>query len=151
MIHQKIALADNMVELNALTVDLGDKFYNKQQFSEALASYRYARPREQVIRLQNDRIAELQDRIEENLAAIRANPAQITQLTTVNNQLKASIANGKKLLGEFEKLPSITPAIYLRLAVVFTSSIANGKRSSFTRKSSTASRKVRSVNRRSSA
>ena len=31
-IHQKIALADNIIELNALTVELGDKFYDKQQF-----------------------------------------------------------------------------------------------------------------------
>ncbi len=48
-IHQKIALADNIIELNALTVELGDKFYDKQQFKEALACYRYASPREQVI------------------------------------------------------------------------------------------------------
>ena len=102
-----------------MTVELGDKSYDKQQFKEALACYRSARPREQVIRLQNDRIAGLQNRVEENLAAIRANPTQITQLTTVNNQLKASIANAKKLLGEFEKLPSITPAIYLRLGRCF--------------------------------
>jgi len=118
-IQQKIALADNIIELNALTVELGDKFYEKQQFKEALACYRSARPREQVIRLQNDRIAELQNRVEENLAAIHTNPTQITQLTTVNNQLKASMANAKKLLGEFEKLPSITPAIYLRLGRCF--------------------------------
>ena len=73
-IHQEIALADNIIELNALTVDLGDKFYNKQQFKEALACYRSAYPREQIIRLQNDRIAGMQRRIEANLAAVRANP-----------------------------------------------------------------------------
>ena len=118
-IHQKIALADNIIELNALTVDLGDKFYDKQQFKEALACYRYACPREQIIRLQNDRIAGMQRRIEENLAAIRANPAEIIQLASANNQLKESIANAQKLLADFEKLPSITPAIYLRLGRCF--------------------------------
>jgi len=118
-IDQKIALADNIIELNALTVELGDKFYNKQQFKEALACYRSARPREQVIRLQKDRIAGLQNRVEENLVAIRANPTKVTQLVTVNNQLKADIADANKLLGEFEKLPSITPAIYLRLGRCF--------------------------------
>ena len=95
-IHQKIALADNIIELNALTIELGDKFYDKQQFKEALACYRYALPREEIVRLQNDRIAEMQRRIEENVAAIRANPTQITQLTAANNQLKASIANAQK-------------------------------------------------------
>ena len=118
-IQQKIALVDNIIELNALTVELGDKFYEKQQFKEALACYRFACPREQIIRLQNDRIAGMQHRIEENLAAIRANPTQITQLAPANNQLKASIANAQKLLAEFEKLPSITPAIYLRLGRCF--------------------------------
>jgi TolA-binding protein len=118
-IHQKIALADNIIELNTLAIELGDKFYDKQQFKEALACYRYAFPREKVVRLQNDRIAELQRRIGENLAIIRANPTQIAQLAAVNNQLKASIANGQKQLGEFEKLPSITSAIYLRLGRCF--------------------------------
>ncbi len=118
-IHQKIALADNIIELNALTVDLGDKFYNKQQFKEALACYRYAYPREQIIRLQNDRIAGMRRRIEQNLAAVRANPSEITQLAPANNQLKENIANAQKLLADFEKLPSITPAIYLRLGRCF--------------------------------
>ncbi len=118
-IHRRIALADNIIELNALTVDLGDKFFNKQQFKEALACYRYAYPREQIIHLQNDRIAGMQRRIEANMAAVRANPSEITQLAPVNNQIKENIANAQKLLGEFEKLPSITPAIYLRLGRCF--------------------------------
>ncbi|HEY3662652.1 MAG TPA: tetratricopeptide repeat protein [Chthoniobacterales bacterium] len=118
-IHQKIGLADNIIQLNALTVDLGDKFYNKQQFKEALACYRYAYPREQIIRLQRDRIAGMQRRIEQNLAQVRANPSEITQLAPANNQLKQDIANAQKLLADFEKLPSITPAIYLRLGRCF--------------------------------
>jgi TolA-binding protein len=113
-IRRNVALADNIMELNALTIDLGDKFYGKQQFEEALACYRYAYPHEQIVRLQNDRIGSMQRRIEENLAATRANPAAITQLAPVNNRLKDSIATAEKRLVEFEKLPSITPAIYLR-------------------------------------
>ena len=118
-IHQKVALADNVVELNALTVDLGDKFYNKQQFKEALACYRHAWPREQVIQLQSERIAGMQRRIEDNLAAVRANPSEIIQLASANNQLKESIAKGQRLRADFEELPSITPAIYLRLGRCF--------------------------------
>ncbi len=118
-IHQKIALAENIIELNALTVDLGDKFYNKQQFKEALACYRFAYPREKIIELQRDRIAGMQRRIEQNMAAVRANPSEITQLAPVNNQIKENIANAQKLLADFEKLPSITPAIYLRLGRCF--------------------------------
>ncbi|MGI8432105.1 MAG: tetratricopeptide repeat protein, partial [Chthoniobacterales bacterium] len=35
LIHQKVSLVDNVVELNSLTVQLGDKFYGKQQYKEA--------------------------------------------------------------------------------------------------------------------
>jgi len=119
LVQRKITLADNIIQLNALTVDLGDNFYDKHWYKEALACYRLARPREQVVRLQNDRIAALQRKIEENLAAARANPSEITQLAPANNQLKENIANAQKLLADFEKLPSITPAIYLRLGRCF--------------------------------
>jgi len=120
LIHQNIPLVDKILQLNALTISLGDKFYDKQQFKEALACYRFAYPREQIIKLQNERIASMQRRIEQNLAAVRANPADIMQLAPANNQLKDSIANAQKLLAEFEKLPSITPAIYLRLGRCFS-------------------------------
>jgi TolA-binding protein len=119
LIHQHIALAENIIELNSLTVDLGDRFYNKQQFKEALACYRAAWPREEIIGLQKERIAGLQTKIEENLTVARANPAALTQLALANNRIKESIANSQKLLVEFEKLPSITPAIYLRLGRCF--------------------------------
>lgn len=118
-IHQKIALVNNVIALNSLTVDLGDKFYGKQKYKEALACYRFAYPREQIVRLQTDRIAAMQQRIDQNLAAARADPAQITQLAPINNQLKDEIANAQKLLADFEKLPTITPAIYLRLGRCF--------------------------------
>ncbi len=119
LIHQKVNLVDNVVELNALTVQLGDKFYAKQEYKEALACYRFAYPRKQIIRLQNERVAILQRQIEDNLAAVRANPSEITQLAAKNNEIKEDIANAQKLLEEFGKLPTITPAIYLRLGRCF--------------------------------
>ena len=114
-IHGNIALANNIIELNALMIDLGDKFYGKQEFKQALVCYRYALSREQVVRLQNNRITMMQRRMEGNLATTRANPAKIILLAPANNQLKDSIANARKLLAEFENLPSVTPAILLRL------------------------------------
>ena len=119
LIHRNVSLVDNVVELNALTVKLGDSFYGKQQYKEALACYRSAYPRKQIIRLQSDRIAALQHQIEENLAAVRANPSEITQLASKNNEIKEQIANAQKLLDEFSKLPTVTPAIYLRLGRCF--------------------------------
>ncbi len=118
-IHQKIGLAENIIELNGLTVDLGDKFFKEQQYTEALACYRFARPREQIIRRQNERIAGMQRQIEQNLATARVDRSKVTHLASANGQLKESIANAQTLLGEFEKLPSITPAIYLRFGRCF--------------------------------
>ncbi len=119
MIHLRVGLVDNVVELNALTVQLGDKFYGNQQYKEALGCYRFAYPREQIARLQNERIAALQRQLDDNLAAVRANPSEIAQLAPRNNQIKDEIATTQKLLAEFQKLPTITPAIYLRLGRCF--------------------------------
>ncbi len=118
-IHQRIALADNIIELNALTVDLGDRFYKKGQYKEALACYHLAWPREQVVRLEQERIAAFQRQVEQNLGTARGNPSEITRLAAINHGLQDRIASAQKLLAEFEKLPSVTPAIYLRLARCF--------------------------------
>ena len=69
--------------------------------------------------MQSERIAGMQQAIENNLAAARADPSKIGQLGTVNNELKADIANAQKLLADFQKLPNVTPAIYIRLARCF--------------------------------
>ncbi|MEO6871149.1 MAG: tetratricopeptide repeat protein [Chthoniobacterales bacterium] len=119
LIHQKTSLVDNVVELNALTVQLGDKFYEKQEYKDALACYRYAYPEKQIVRLQTERIAALQQQIEKNLAKVRANPSEITQLASQNSEIKSDIANAQKLLADFQKLPTVTSAIYLRLARCF--------------------------------
>jgi outer membrane protein assembly factor BamD (BamD/ComL family) len=118
-LHQSINLVDNIVELNALTVELGDQLYQKKLYADALECYRAAYRPEQIVRMQTDRIAGMQQAIENNLTAARADPSQISNLGTANNQLKADIANAQRLLAEFQKLPNVTPAIYIRLARCF--------------------------------
>jgi TolA-binding protein len=118
-LHQNVRLVDNIVELNALTVELGDQLFNKKQFDQALEAYRSALRRDQIIRWQTDRITAMQQQMEDNVAAARADPAQVAQLGTTNAQLRNDIANAQRLLTEFQKLPDITPAIYVRLARCF--------------------------------
>src|SRR4051812_21299326 len=118
-LHERIALVDNIVELNAITVDLGDQLYAKNFYADALECYRAAYPREQILRLQNDRLASMQRRIDENLEKAKSDSSQLGQLTVANNQLKADLARTRKLLEDFEKLPSVTPAIYIRMARCF--------------------------------
>ena len=118
-LHERIGLVENIVELNAMTVELGDQLYSKNFYADALECYRAAYPREQIQRLQNERLAAMQRQVDDNLATAKSDSSQLTQLTAANNQLKASIATTRKLLEEFEKLPSITPAIYIRMARCF--------------------------------
>lgn len=119
LIHEKVGLVENIVELNSLAVDLGDEFYKKQQFTDALACYRFARPREEIILRQKEHIAAIQRQAEDTLAAARARRSEITQLASRNSELKEKISKAQKVLADFEKLPSITPAIYLRLGRCF--------------------------------
>src|SRR5262249_34450545 len=115
-LHERIALVDNIVELNAMTVELGDQLYSKNFYGDALECYRVAAPRQQILRLQNARLAAMQQKIDENIAAAKSDPSQAAQLLATSNQLKADVERNRKLLQEFEKLPSITPAIYIRMA-----------------------------------
>ena len=118
-IHEHIPLVDNIVELNATTVELGDQFFAKKLYADALECYRAAYPREQIISMQTQRISSMKKRLEENLAAARTDPSQFAQLAAENNQLNSDIARTQSLLDQFQKLPSITPAIYIRLARCF--------------------------------
>ncbi|MDQ6654418.1 MAG: tetratricopeptide repeat protein, partial [Verrucomicrobiota bacterium] len=118
-LNRNLRLVDNIIELNGLTVQLGDELYAKQSYADALECYRAAHPKDQIVRLQNDRIAAMQKAIEDNLAAARADPSQVAQLGAVTSQLKADIARAQQLLADFDKLPNITPAIYIRLARCF--------------------------------
>jgi TolA-binding protein len=118
-LHERVAMVDNIVELNSTTVELGDQLYGKKLYADALECYRAAYPREIIARMQNDRLSAMQRAVDENLAAARLDPSQFAQLAATNNQLKGDIARTQKLLDEFQKLPSITPAIYIRMARCF--------------------------------
>ncbi|HEX8678639.1 MAG TPA: tetratricopeptide repeat protein, partial [Chthoniobacterales bacterium] len=118
-IHAEIRLVDNIVELNAMSVELGDQLYGKKLYGDALECYRAAYPRDQIIAMQTQRITAMQQAIEANLNAARADPSQVGHLGVTNNQLKGDIARAQQLLAEFQKLPEYTPAIYFRMARCF--------------------------------
>lgn len=118
-LHQKIALVDDIVELNAMTIRLGDQLLEKRAFGDALECYRAAYPQEQIVRLQTERVNAMQRRIEENVAAGRLDPSHFGELATYNNQIKADILRIQQALEQLQKLPSMTPALYVRLARCF--------------------------------
>lgn len=118
-LHERIALVDDIVELNSMTIELGDDLFKKGTYADALECYRAAYPREQIIKLQSERIAAMQRKVADNLAAARIDPSQFGQLAAFNAQLNSDITRTQKLLEEFQKLPTITPAIYIRMARCF--------------------------------
>ena len=118
-LHEQIRLVDNIVELNSMTIELGDQLFAKKLYGDALECYRAAYPREQIVRMQSDRITSMQQTIEANLTAARADPTQVAQLGATNNQLKADISRAQKLLEDFQKMTDLTPAIYIRLGRCF--------------------------------
>lgn len=118
-LHQRIGLVDNIVELNAMTVELGDQLYSKNLYADALECYRAAYPREYIVRLQNERLAAMEHSIDDNLNLAKSDSSQVGQIVAANNQLKADMNRARAVLTEFEKLPSITPAIYIRMARCF--------------------------------
>ena len=118
-LHEHIGIVDDIVELNSTTVELGDSLFQAKAYGDALECYKAAYPREEIVKLQTDRVNAMQRRIDENLAAARLDTSQFAQLAAVNSQLKADIARIQQMLDEFQKLPTITPAIYIRLARCF--------------------------------
>ena len=118
-IHAQSGLVGNIIELNAMSVTLGDELFGKKLYAEALSCYRASYTRETIVRMQTDHLAGMQRTIDENIAAARSDASRILQLTNANNQIKTDMAAAQKLLEEFQKLPTITPAIYIRMAQCF--------------------------------
>lgn len=118
-LREHIGLVDNIVELNAMTVELGDQMFGKKFYEDALACYRAAYPREQIVLMQNKRIVAMQQALDEATNIARTDPSQLSQLSASIAQLRADIARTRGLLAELEKGPNFTPAIYMRMARCF--------------------------------
>ncbi len=118
-LREQRELVDNILELNATTVAIGDELFAKKLHAQALECYRAAYPRDQLVRMQNERLARMQRAVEANLAAARSDPSQIAHLGTANSQLKSDIAKAQQLLADFQTQPDFTPAIYIRMARSF--------------------------------
>ncbi|MEO7931921.1 MAG: tetratricopeptide repeat protein [Chthoniobacterales bacterium] len=119
LVRSKLSLMDNVMRLNALAVELGDGFLEKEQPAEALTCYRFALPKPEVVRFQEQQVKDLQAKIDANVATMRAEVSKAVQLVGANNTLKAKLADAAKLVEEARNLPDFTPALYLRVARAF--------------------------------
>lgn len=119
VLHARVALVDNVVALNAMTVKLGDELAQKKAFTQALAAYRIVRTREQVIAFQTARIAEMEKRMQDNLDRSRGSPQAYMAATQANEEIKLALDQAKQLFEAFGKLPDYMPGVIFRMAKVY--------------------------------
>lgn len=113
-LQRKTAIIGNLVALNGVAVKLGDEFAEKNLYKEAIAAYRAVRPRDQVIKLQTERLRLMHQRVAYNLRAATGNPQAMAQAQMENLQIKSLQAEQKELLAAFEKLPDFAAALLFR-------------------------------------
>jgi TolA-binding protein len=107
---------DNLIPVNGTAIKLADAFAEKRRFEEAIRTYRWVKPRADVIKYSQERIALFERRIEANNKAAVGNPQALTAATLQNNELKGFIAEQQALLEEFQKVPDYAPALLFRQA-----------------------------------
>ena len=117
-LQKHLVMVEN-VDLDALTLKLGDKLLVQKDYTGALACFRKMRQKDEIIRIQQERIAGMEKRIATNLDQARLDPSILISTLTINNQIRADIEISKRHLADFEKLPPILGALYLRMAQCF--------------------------------
>lgn len=115
-IRQNSEMLDNVVRMNSMAIELGDSLLKAEKPEQALRCYQLVQTKAEVIRLQTERIATMQRRIDENLVAVRADPGKAAEITSANNQLRGVIELTKKQLADFETKPDFEGPLWLRVA-----------------------------------
>lgn len=115
LLEKNAALIDNIVQLNAAALKLGDEFFNQGEFDAALSAYRMVRLRPQLLAFQRERIARMESELEKTQAAMRAEPRRAPELVSAISALRSGLAESQRLLGEFEKLPDFAAGLYFRM------------------------------------
>ena len=113
-IFEKSDMVDNAVRLNSLAASLGDKLLEDDHPAEAIATYRRVRSRDEVIKFQAERVSALQGQLAQNVAAMRANPAQAANYMAQNSFLNSEIMKAKGLYDQATKLPEYGSGLLLR-------------------------------------
>jgi TolA-binding protein len=121
-LNNRVSFVENVAALNSLAVAIGDKCLALKKTEAALGCYRIARNKEQVKEIQKDRIAAMERDLGSLNNMLRENAKDQSAFLRIQGMIatrKKDIDDSKKLLEEIEKLPSIIPPLYLRIASAF--------------------------------
>lgn len=113
----KTYLVENFIALNSIAIKLGDELLDVHAFTKALDAYWAVRPRDVVAKMQEDRIKAIQLRADQLLAQAKNDPKQTMQANRIIDEtIKPRLAESKKILAEYLKVPDFMPSLYFRLA-----------------------------------
>lgn len=112
-------LIDNPLQLDILSVRIGDGLLGKGERQKALKMYSIVRPKEVVINLQRERIDALEKKIADARAGLQTNPKAFMEINARIATLQANIAQLKAVLEQFEKLPDTEVPVRIRQAKAY--------------------------------
>lgn len=116
MIQRRPDLVSSPLQLNAISISLGDTFLNKRAFLLALRAYAYVRRKDEIIALQQSRQQGLQSRYQANLKLVEEYPARLAEAQEANARLKIRFEEGQKVLAQVEATDDYLPSLRLRQA-----------------------------------
>lgn len=112
-------LVENPLQLDILALRIGDALLGTQERKKALRMYAMVRPRDVVLNLQKQRIADLEKKIADNRAVLQTNPKALMEINAANSYIQTSINTLKKAQEDFEKQPDIQIPLRIRQAKAY--------------------------------
>ena len=112
-------LIQNPLQLDILSVRIGDGLLAKGERQKALRMYAIVRPKAVVEGLQKDRIAALGKRMEENRASLQSNPKAFMEINSAYGRLQEDQKKLQSTLDQFQKLPDTEVPVRLRQAKAY--------------------------------
>ena len=115
-LQSKLHLVENFIALNSVAIKLGDELLEVHAYAKALEAYWTVKPRDVVIKMQQQRIGQIELRMEQNRKAAGNDPLANQRAFRLNEEIKPVLEESKRILAEFEKVPDFTPSLYFRMA-----------------------------------
>ena len=112
-------LIDNPLQLDMLSVRIGDGFLEQKERKKALKMYAIVRPKEVVMALQKSRIEALEKQIATNRLSLQTNPKGFLEVSSVNSMIQSNINDLKKVLNQFDKAPDTSGPVRVRQAKAY--------------------------------
>jgi len=112
-------LVQNPLQLDVLSLKMGDALLEKGERQKALRMYAIIRPKQVVEDLQKKRIETLEKTIADNTASLQKNPKSFLEVSATNARLREEVKQLNAVLDNFEKMPDTEVPVLLREAKAY--------------------------------